>query len=174
MNRELLEDLHKYFKQKENKNEKEETLLNRLKEELPHFVITYVSRDDLISYGFDVSEVDDDTMTELASKMSEAYQENCFGIDLDILAEDMVEKHRCPKCWKGARRFESYDDTLYCLCGHIWSLTEATGQYVLVEHPDDPSFFSENEIGYDSYNSEDNGAMYVPEHIYILTTGFWP
>ncbi len=28
------------------------------------------------------------------------------------------------------------------------------------------SFFSKNEIGYDCYNSEDNGAMYVPEHVY--------
>ena len=30
--------------------------------------------------------------------------------------------------------------------------------YVLVEFPDDTSYFEENDIGYPSFNSEDNGA----------------
>jgi hypothetical protein len=39
--------------------------------------------------------------------------------------------------------------------------------YVLVEFPEDNSFFEENDIGYPSFNSEDNGARYVPEYDYI-------
>ncbi|MFR9592460.1 MAG: hypothetical protein SNG27_08710, partial [Rikenellaceae bacterium] len=40
-------------------------------------------------------------------------------------------------------------------------------RYVLVEHPEDYSMFEESEIGFDCYNSDDNGARYVPEHLYI-------
>ena len=36
------------------------------------------------------------------------------------------------------------------------------GLYVLVEFPDDASYFEENDIGYSSFESEDNGARYVP------------
>ena len=39
--------------------------------------------------------------------------------------------------------------------------------YVLVEFPDDTSYFEENDIGYPSFNSEDNGARYVPQRDYI-------
>ena len=39
--------------------------------------------------------------------------------------------------------------------------------YVLVEFPDDASYFEENNIGYPSFKSKDNGARYVPEYEYI-------
>ena len=39
--------------------------------------------------------------------------------------------------------------------------------YVLVEFPEDSSYFEENGIGYPSFNSEDNGARYVPQRNYI-------
>ena len=39
--------------------------------------------------------------------------------------------------------------------------------YVLVEFPEDASYFEENDIGYPSFNSEDNGARYVPQRDYI-------
>lgn len=39
--------------------------------------------------------------------------------------------------------------------------------YVLVEFPEDSSYFEENDIGYPSFNSEDNGARYVPQRNYI-------
>lgn len=56
------------------------------------FPITSVSRDDLIDAGFDASDVSDDIMTELASKMANAYVENTFWIDLGIIAEDLGVK----------------------------------------------------------------------------------
>lgn len=39
--------------------------------------------------------------------------------------------------------------------------------YVLVEFPEDSSYFEENDIGYPSFGSEDNGARYVPQRDYI-------
>ena len=39
--------------------------------------------------------------------------------------------------------------------------------YVLVEFPEDSSYFEENDIGYPSFNSEDTGARYVPQRNYI-------
>lgn len=40
------------------------------------------------------------------------------------------------------------------------------GLYVLVEFPEDSSYFEENNIGYPSFKSEDNGARYVSLHDY--------
>ncbi len=51
------------------------------------FVVTHVHRDDLEGAGFDVSDVDDDTMQEVACRLSEAYCDNGFWIDLPIIAE---------------------------------------------------------------------------------------
>ena len=51
------------------------------------FNITSVHREDLKSRGFDTSKIDDNTMKRLASKMSDAYLENSFWIDLEIIAE---------------------------------------------------------------------------------------
>lgn len=167
MKRNLLEDLHNYFKQKENKTQEEEMFLSNLKEELPYFTITRLHRDDLTSRGFDAEEVDDCTMEEIADKMGRTYQENGYWSDLDIIAADRVGKFKCPKCWRGARSYDTYDEKLSCLCGHEWSKTEDTGRYVLIEFPEDSSFFNDNEIGFDCYNSDDNGARYIPEHLYI-------
>lgn len=38
--------------------------------------------------------------------------------------------------------------------------------YVLVRFPEDSSYFENEEIGYPCFNSEDNGARYVPEEDY--------
>ena len=53
------------------------------------FPITTVHRDELRQAGFDADNVDDDTMSELAEKMGDAYVENCFWDDLETLADDM-------------------------------------------------------------------------------------
>src|SRR4051812_40935190 len=52
-----------------------------------HFPITSVHRGDLEAAGFNAGAVDDATMIELAEKMADAYVENVFWIDLDIIAE---------------------------------------------------------------------------------------
>jgi len=51
------------------------------------FPITSICREDLEGIGFDTTQVDDATMTHLASKMADAYCDNGFWVDLPILAE---------------------------------------------------------------------------------------
>ena len=59
------------------------------------FQITSVAREDLESRGFDTSKVEDGTMERLASKMADAYCEQSFWIDLDIIAEHLeIPKHK--------------------------------------------------------------------------------
>lgn len=169
MNRQLIEDLYQYFKLKENKNGAETDFLNRLTGELSYFQITAVSRADLEAKGFDIDDVDDSTMTTLASKLSDDYCTQLFWFSMESIAEDYCEipKYKCPKCWKGASQYNPEEKKCRCFsCSHEWELTEPTGRYVLIEYPEDSSFFEEHNIGYPSYNQEDNGARYIPEHIY--------
>lgn len=53
------------------------------------FTITSVCRADLESAGFNTKGVDDDVMSELASKMANAYCDMGFWEDLKILAEHL-------------------------------------------------------------------------------------
>ncbi len=55
--------------------------------EKEYFNITSVHRNDLEGIGFDTVDVDDDTMRHLASKMADAYCDQVFWIDLEIIAE---------------------------------------------------------------------------------------
>jgi hypothetical protein len=87
MRRQLTEELHGYFAAIENRSEKEENLFLQLQGELPYFHITSVHRDDLESRGFDISNVSDGQMETIAGKMAEAYTEQVFWIDLDIIAD---------------------------------------------------------------------------------------
>lgn len=61
------------------------------------FPITSVARADLESQGYDAKHVSDETMELLARKMADAYVENSFWIDLEIIADDLeipkVENH---------------------------------------------------------------------------------
>ncbi len=62
------------------------------------FPITSVCRADLASAGFDTTDVDDDTMSELASKMANAYCDMEFWEDLGILADYLKIKKRKKIC----------------------------------------------------------------------------
>lgn len=53
----------------------------------PEFIITAVSREDLEEKGFDTSEVSDEQMGILASKMADDYLEQLYWISLVITAE---------------------------------------------------------------------------------------
>ena len=53
------------------------------------FPITSVARADLDGEGYDTSKVSDATMMRLAEKMANAYVENGFWIDLEIIADDL-------------------------------------------------------------------------------------
>jgi hypothetical protein len=62
------------------------------------FPITSICRADLESAGFNTKNVDDGTMSELASKMADAYCEFVFWIDLEILADFLkIKKHKKSK-----------------------------------------------------------------------------
>lgn len=169
MNRELLEDLHQYFEQKENKTGAEMSFLTELTGELPYFQATATSREDLERYGFDTTDVDDEDMRELARKLESDYCEQLYWLSLDIIAQQGLDipKHICPFCGETADGYDSSDNTLWCnSCSHSWEKLEPTGRFVKVEHPDDSKFYSKCEVGYDCYNSDDNGAMYVPENFF--------
>lgn len=170
MDRELLEDLHQYFDEKKDITLDERLILCKLKGELPKFQMMSISRENLTALGFKTEDVDDCDMKTLASKLADDYCEQMFDISLEIIAEEGMEipKHLCPKCWKGASKYDSYDKQYTCRsCDHEWSLTDSTGRYVLIESSEDASFFEENEIGYESYISNCLNARYVPEHLYV-------
>jgi hypothetical protein len=52
-----------------------------------YFPITSIHRSDLEQAGFDASVVDDGTMIEIAEKMADAYLDQVFWIDLEVIAE---------------------------------------------------------------------------------------
>ena len=52
------------------------------------FPITSVCRADLEQCGFNTADVDDDTMSQLASKMANAYCDSGFWEDLEVLADE--------------------------------------------------------------------------------------
>ena len=54
-----------------------------------YFPITSIHRMDLEQAGFDAAEVDDRTMMQIADKMAQAYVNNRFWTDLDIIAEGL-------------------------------------------------------------------------------------
>lgn len=169
MNRELIEDLHQYFEQKTEPTSDENYLLTRLIGELPYFPISSVCRNDLESKGFDISNVTDSEMSELADKLGDDYCEQLFWSSMEIIAEDClgILRERCPKCGSKASMYNPAGQTFLCnSCENTWKKEEPTGRYVLVEFPDNSSFFEEHELGYPCFNSDDNGARYVPEHLY--------
>lgn len=177
MNRELIEDLHQYFEQKTKPTSDENYLLARLTGELPYFPVSSVCRDDLESKGFDVSDVTDSQMSELAAKLGDDYCEQLFWTSMEIIAEDRLKIPReiCPKCGKKACMYTPSEQIFHCnSCANTWGKEEPTGRYVLVEFPESPSFFEKHELGYPCFNSNDNGAMYVPEHLYRAHFGKEP
>lgn len=83
-----------------------------------NFPITSVARADLEDVGFDTSDVEDATMERLASKMANAYCENSFWIDLEIIAEDLeipLKDITCRKCGKLGQPCGYNDDDEMCL-----------------------------------------------------------
>ena len=53
------------------------------------FPITSVAREDLESQGFDVSNVTNDQMAEIADNMQNAYCDDAFWVELEAIADDM-------------------------------------------------------------------------------------
>ncbi len=122
MNRELLEELHVYFEQIAEPTHEEDRFYQRLEADLEYFPITFLHREDLQSRGFDAEGFDDCTMKELAEKMGRAYQEGQYWEDMEILAKDVAEKFRCPKCSQAVHQYERYGQIFSCHCGYEWSI----------------------------------------------------
>lgn len=164
MVQQILDDLRTYFEAKTTITPEEQALLQRLKDDF--FPITSVSREDLQTYGFDTRSVTDAQMRRLAQKMANDYCEQLFWSSMEIIAEGL-EFPRYPECPVCASRHVCLDGqkgTFRCEgCGQEWH----EHLYVLVEFPDDTSFFEEEYIGYPSFGSSDNGARYVSEYDYI-------
>lgn len=164
MLQQLLDDLRGYFESKPSLTETEQALLNRLNS--GYFPIASIHRDDLAGKGFDTGHVSDEDMKYLARKMADDYREQLFWSSMEIIASEMANISKfpaCPQCLAEHSLYESASRIYQCAeCGRTWS-----NDYVLVEFPDDASYFEENDIGYPSFGSEDNGARYVPEYDYI-------
>lgn len=170
MLQQLLDDLRGYFESKPLLTEVEQALLDRLKEDI--FPILFLQRDDLAQTGFDVRRISAEQMRRLALRIAEDYcqSETSAGENFWEELEEMAEAlhlprcPRCPACDHYRTIFDAQEDVLRCeVCDQIWH----EEQYVLAEFPDDTSYFEENDIGYLSFGSEDNGARYVPEYDYI-------
>jgi hypothetical protein len=167
MERQLLERLHGYFSNIENPTYDERSILAQLTGELPYFRVTTVSRDDFRAKGFDVSGVSDSDMESLAGKMADDYCDQLYWGSLSCIASDYFDIPRmrhCPVCESKSFTFDGCLGKYVCSsCGRQWS-----DNYVRVEFPEESTQFEDEDIGYPCYNSEDNGARYVPEYEYIL------
>lgn len=164
MIQQLWDDLISYFQKKADLNEEERRLLNRLTD--GDFPITSVHRNDLAHKGFDVRNISNQDMEELARKMSSDYQDQLFWDSMVIIADELdFPRHpHCPYCQSGMAYLNIPQHIYECgSCGQKWH----EGTYVLVMFPDDPSFFVERHIGYPSLESCNGMAQYVPVDKYI-------
>lgn len=167
MVRELYQRLREYFNNLPEPTEEEKQFIRELN--AGYFPITSVHRDDLEGQGFDVEKISDDDMQNLAEKMADDYHEQLFWPSMEIIAGEILVFPRqrgsyCPKCGSKHISFDATGKLHKCdQCGQTWD----DSLYVLAEYPDDASIFEEEEIGYPSWESEDNGARYVPEYDYI-------
>lgn len=173
MVQELFNQLRNYFSAKEKPTEEEVDFLKRLSE--GYFPITSVHRDDLQAKGFDVDKITDAQMEELADKMGDDYCEQLFWDSMEIIADSMglprKEILRCPKCQSETVKYDINDGLYHCGdCSMVWD----DGLFVKTEFPEDTSCFEEEGIGFPCWNSEDNGARYVPVWEYIRKFGKSP
>lgn len=167
----LLDDLRKYFEFKSLPSEAERALLHRLKEDI--FPILFLQKDDLARTGFDVGRITSQQMHRLAQAIAEDYCQSetsagaNFWEELELIAKtlELPRNPKCPICGNHRSVFNMESGTFRCeICDQIWHKS----MYVLVEFPDDTSYFEDNDIGYPSFESQDNGARYVSEYNYIL------
>lgn len=166
MTRQFLEALDKYFQTKTAPTDQEKELIAQLKKETETFWIAFIDRDTLIRNGYDADGLSDDDMDEITGMIGDSYC-GCSKFDNDIIEAceqyGVAKAQTCPRCEFDSAAKEPSGQHYRCRrCGCTWSTN-----YVLIEFPDDTSYFEDNGIGYPSFESEDNGARYVPEYDYI-------
>lgn len=164
MLQQLLDDLRGYFEAKSSLTTQEQELWDRLKK--ADYPILGLQDDDLAQKGFDFRRITDEQMRQLAQQMTADYCKEDYWERLENTAEELQLPRypRCPACGHNSVILDETKDMMICeVCDQTWH----ENLYVLVEFPDDATYFEENDIGYPSFESEDNGARYVPEYDYI-------
>lgn len=164
MVQQLLDDLRGYFEAKSPLTAQEQELLHRLREDA--FLILVLQRDDLAQKGFDFRRITDEQMRQLARQMTADYCKEDYWERLENTADDLrlPRYPRCPACGSKSVVLNEMKEAMSCeVCDQTWH----EHLYVLAEFPDDATNFEQNDIGYPSFESEDNGARYVPEYDYI-------
>lgn len=162
MRQELLKDIHAYLQAKVNRTQDEEDLLVRIRGQLPYFHITSIHRDDLLSRGFDVSEVTDADMQRLAGKLSDDYCNQLFWESLDIIAEDSINipREKCPLCQSETVSYEA--DHFKCdQCAISWPHE----RFALISS-DVVDTVREKGIGYTCIDLSKPHAQYIPLSIH--------
>lgn len=79
------------------------------------FKITSVSRDDLAASGFDITEIDDYEMRELAEKMADDYCDQFYWGSLSVIAEDLDFPRTWDIWFKQTDLKQKEEITDYCL-----------------------------------------------------------
>ena len=160
----LLDDLRGYFEAKSSLTTQEQELWDRLKK--ADYPILGLQDDDLAQKGFDFRRITDEQMRQLAQQMTADYCKEDYWERLENTADELQLPRypRCPACGHNGVVFAETREMMLCeICDQTWH----EHLYVLVEFPDDATYFEENDIGYPSFESEDNGARYVSEYDYI-------
>ena len=164
MLQQLLDDLRGYFEAKSSLTTQEQELWDRLKK--AEYPILGLQDDDLAQKGFDFRRITDEQMRQLAQQMTADYCKEDYWERLENTADELQLPRypRCPACGHNGVVFDETREMMLCeICDQTWH----EHLYVLVEFPDDATYFEENDIGYPSFESEDNGARYVSEYDYI-------
>lgn len=164
MLQQLLDDLRGYFEAKSSLTTQEQELWDRLKK--ADYPILGLQDDDLAQKGFDFRRITDEQMRQLAQQMTADYCKEDYWERLENTADELQLPRypRCPACGHNSVILDETKDMMICeVCDQTWH----ENLYVLVEFPDDATYFEENDIGYPSFESEDNGARYVSEYDYI-------
>ena len=164
MLQQLLDDLRGYFEAKSSLTTQEQELWDRLKK--ADYPILGLQDDDLAQKGFDFRRITDEQMRQLAQQMTAEYCKEDYWERLENTADELQLPRypRCPACGHNGVVFDETREMMLCeICDQTWH----EHLYVLVEFPDDATYFEENDIGYPSFESEDNGARYVSEYDYI-------
>lgn len=164
MLQQLLDDLRGYFEAKSSLTTQEQELWDRLKK--ADYPILGLQDDDLAQKGFDFRRITDEQMRQLARQMTVDYCKEDYWERLENTADELQLPRypRCPACGHNGVVLDETKGMMHCeICDQTWH----EDLYVLAEFPDDTTYFEENDIGYPSFGSEDNGARYVTEYDYI-------
>ena len=91
----LLQDIKKYFENKENKSEEDYKMLSRIGSELEYAPIAFVSRADIEQLGYNAENITDTELQMVAKKMGDYYNEyGDYNGDLQCALEKCLELER--------------------------------------------------------------------------------